>query len=409
MMKKIIIASLCVLFSVGTFAQNPDQQELKPNESYLVGSLKDNWFFSVGVGAQTYLGENYTTGSLLGHISPAFDIAIGKWFTPVMGVRAQLSGFNARGYNDLSSPYVSGNPNDDGTYEMGFGYFNLHADFLFNLSAQLGRYNNERCYELIPFAGFGWAALLNDGIADNELAFSAGIINQFRVNDRLDINLELKGMLVNQRFDGTTGGFPLEGALGLTAGISYKFGGATEFVCCAPVETPIVEKAVSEQVVPINNADDQAKIDQLNKALAEQQKRTNDANNSLNQEKQKANKLQQEIDALKKQKANQEECSVGLKVFFGIGKATLDELNDSNLEYFANNIKHSNKRYSITGYADSKTGNKGVNEKLANKRAQYVYNQLTEKYGINKDLLTISSAVVDPKGNPALVRMAEVK
>ena len=108
--------------------------------------------------------------------------------------------------------------------------FNLHADFLFNLSAQLGRYNNERCYELIPFAGFGWAALLNDGIADNELAFSAGIINQFRVNDRLDINLELKGMLVNQRFDGTTGGFPLEGALGLTAGISYKFGGATEFV-----------------------------------------------------------------------------------------------------------------------------------------------------------------------------------
>ena len=31
-----------------------------------------------------------------------------------MGVRAQLSGFNARGYNDLSSPYVSGNPNDDG-------------------------------------------------------------------------------------------------------------------------------------------------------------------------------------------------------------------------------------------------------------------------------------------------------
>ena len=87
---------------------------------------------------------------------------------------------------------------------------------------------------------------------------------------------------------------------------------------------------------------------------------------------------------------------------WNLEKATLDELNDSNLEYFANNIKHSNKKYSITGYADSKTGNKGVNEKLANKRAQYVYNQLTEKYGINKDLLTISSAVVDPKGKSSI-------
>jgi hypothetical protein len=70
-------------------------------------------------------------------------------------------------------------------------------------------------------------------------------------------------------------------------------------------------------------------------------------------------------------------------------------MNAANLEYFANNIKNSNKKYSIKGYADSTTGKKKVNEKLASKRAQNVYNLLVEKYGINKDLLSIDSQVID--------------
>ncbi len=413
-MKKIIITSLFILVSVFSFAQEAEKQELKPNESYLVGSLKDNWFFSVGVGAQTYLGENYSTGSFFGHISPAFDIAVGKWFTPVMGTRLQLTGFNARGYNSLQSPYVSGNPNDDGTYEMGFGYFNLHADFLFNISAQLGKYNEKRCYELIPFAGFGWAAVLDDGIADNEFAFSAGLINQFRVNEKLDINLELKGMLVNQRFDGTVGGFPLEGTIGLTAGISYKFGKETEFKAgITPDVIAEVEKKAAQKESELQNQNDA-----LKNSAAEQQRKANDLNKALEQEKQKNAQLQKENNDLKNNKntsstnnnAQQGECKVGLKVFFEIGKTTLNDMNSANLEYFANNIKNSNKKYSIKGYADSTTGKKKVNEKLASKRAQNVYKLLVEKYGINKDLLSIDSQVVDPNGVDAkFVRMAEIK
>ncbi|MBP1644474.1 MAG: outer membrane protein and related peptidoglycan-associated protein [Bacteroidetes bacterium] len=419
-MKKIIITSLFILVSAFSFAQEAEKQELKPNESYLVGSLKDNWFFSLGVGAQTYLGENYSTGSFFGHISPAFDIAAGKWFTPVMGTRLQLSGFNARGYNSLQSPYVSGNPNDDGTYEMNFNYLNVHADFLFNLTAQLFRYNENRCYELIPFAGFGWAGILKDGISENELAFSAGLINQFRVNDKLDINLELKGMLVNQRFDGTVGGRVLEGTIGLTAGITYKFGKETEFKAgITPDVIAEVEKKSAQKESELQNQNDA-----LKNSATDLQRKSNDLSKALEQEKQKNAKLQKEIEELKNRPQTtstptQTPASTpkevkadftGIKVFFEIGKTTLDDKNFANLENVAKCIKDSKRKVTITGYADSSTGKMSVNKKLALKRAQNIYNILVEKYGVNKDLLSVESSVVDPKGlAPEMMRMVEIK
>lgn len=100
----------------------------------------------------------------------------------------------------------------------------------------------------------------------------------------------------------------------------------------------------------------------------------------------------------------------GVKVFYEIGKTTLDDKNSANLENVAKCIKDAKRKVTITGYADSSTGKLSVNKKLALKRAQNVYNILVEKYGVNKDMLSIESSVVDPKGlAPEMMRMAEIK
>ena len=405
MMKKIIIASLCILFSVGTFAQKTEKQELTPNKEYKVGGFGDNWFLSIGVGVQTYFSEYYTAGSVVDHFSPAIDISLGKWLTPSMGVRGQLSGLNLRGYNMLNTPYVDASNMEDGAYKMNFKYFNLHADFLLNLHSRFARYNTKRCYELIPFVGMGWFGVLRDGgLADNEFAANAGIINQFRINDRLDFDVELKAIIARSAIDGNPAkriNVPASATIGLT----YKIGSSTEFHACEYSQTPIIEKTEIVQ----NNAEEQAKIDHLNKSLAEQQRLNNDANKALLKEKQKVNELQEEVDALKNQTVPKVSTKIAVKVYFEIGQAKLDKLNEANLEYFADLIKNSNNQYAITGYADSNTGSKSVNEALANKRAEYVYKQLTEKYGINKNLLSIKSDVVGGSTNPELVRMAEIK
>lgn len=97
------------------------------------------------------------------------------------------------------------------------------------------------------------------------------------------------------------------------------------------------------------------------------------------------------------------------RVFYTIGKTTLDEFNSANLEYIADMVKKSNRKFVIKGYADKTTGKLSVNQKIANKRAQNVYNLLTEKYGVSKDILSIESYVINPTGNPGMVRMAEIK
>ncbi|MFV0599579.1 MAG: OmpA family protein [Bacteroidales bacterium] len=412
-MKKIIIASLFMLVSVFSFAQEAEKQDLKPTKDYLVGSFADNWFISAGVGFQTYLSEYYTAGSIIDHFSPALNVGVGKWFTPVMGVRAQFSGINARGYNLLSTPYIDANEMEDGAYKMNFYYMNLHADFLFNIHSQFYRYNPERKYELIPFVGMGWFSTLKDGIADNEFAANIGIINQFRINDRLDLDVELKAAVLRSAIDGNPAKrFNVPASA--TVGISYKFGKETEF---KQGITPDIIAEV-EKKAALKESELQNQNDALKNSAADQQRKANDLNKALEQEKQKNAQLQKENNDLKNNKntsstnnnAQQGECKVGLKVFFEIGKTTLDDMNAANLEYFANNIKNSNKKYSIKGYADSTTGKKKVNEKLASKRAQNVYNLLVEKYGINKDLLSIDSQVIDPKGVDAkFVRMAEIK
>ena len=45
----------------------------------------------------------------------------------------------------------------------------------------------------------------------------------------------------------------------------------------------------------------------------------------------------------------------------------------------------------VTGFADNGTGNREINLRLAKQRAEAVAKQLTEKYGISRDRLTVSS------------------
>jgi outer membrane protein OmpA-like peptidoglycan-associated protein len=417
-MKKIIIASLVMLVSVFSFAQEEvAKPELKPNRTYLVGGFGDNWFISAGVGGQVYFRGGLSKGSLFSdHLTPAFDIAIGKWFSPIMGVRLQASGFNAKGLVSTQTDYTSGTNDVDGMYKFGFGYFNLHGDFLFNLHSQFWRYNENRCYEMIPFLGFGLASTLKEGeLHDMEFAASIGIINQFRLSPRWDANLELKAMIVNPRFDGVSvANQYLEGTAGITAGVSYKFGKEKEFKEGITPETLAeVENKAAQRENELQNENNN-----LKNSASDQQRRNDELNKALEQERQKNAMLQKENEDLKNRPqgttastaATQGTSAKGVKVFYEIGKTTLDDFNSANLEYLADMIKSSNRKYTITGYADSSTGSQSINEKLANKRAVNVYNLLVDTYGVNKDLLSIESSVVDPEGlAPEMVRMAEVK
>lgn len=156
----------------------------------ITNSFWSNWFFSIGGGAEATFGDNDKAGSFGKRISPTLNFAIGKWFTPGLGVRLQYSGLQARGYTyDAGADYVKGTQMDDGYYKQRFDYMNLHGDVMFNLNALFGGYNQHRVYEIIPYVGAGFTHNYTKPHRE-ALSVNAGIINRFRISNAIDINLE---------------------------------------------------------------------------------------------------------------------------------------------------------------------------------------------------------------------------
>ena len=77
----------------------PAQEKENAAKSYRVETNRfgANWFISGGVGAQMYFGDNDGKADFGKRLAPALDIAVGKWFTPGIGLRVAYNGLRAKG------------------------------------------------------------------------------------------------------------------------------------------------------------------------------------------------------------------------------------------------------------------------------------------------------------------------
>lgn len=362
-MKKILLVAALATFSLNAFAQGGARGPFLTNRAF------DNWFFSAGGGVNVYYGESDKIAKFSTRMAPALDLSLGKWFTPAVGARLQYSGLKAKGIsNTASAPFVSGNRNSAGYYPERFNVTFLHADFLWNLSSALGGYKAHRRLEFIPFAGFGGAFASANGRKDRELALAAGLINKFRVSNALDLNLELRGMLVNQRFDGTSGGRRGEGMATATLGLTYKFrhrGFEVPEVVAAADYTPYNDRIRS---LESDLSAARARIDQYARDLNAARNATPPAAPA----------------------ARTEFIIPQMAVFFRIGRATLTEQEKINIGYIAEVLKKmpADRKFRLVGNADSATGSARRNQLLSEQRAKAVYDALVAA-GVNPSQLQI--------------------
>lgn len=347
-----------------------------------------NWFFSIGGGASATLGDNDEAGSFGKRISPTLNIAVGKWFTPGLGLRLQYSGLQARGYTyDAGADYVRGTQMKDGYYKQRFDYMNLHGDVMFNLNALFGGYNRYRVYEIIPYVGAGFTHNYTKPRRE-ALSVNAGIINRFRISNAIDINLELSAMGVEDKFDGEVGGsHGYDGVLSATVGLTYRFP-ARGFRRPMSQLVSQAELAVMQERL----ADLGAANRQLQNALVAAQ-----------------NRPVKEV--VKEEIILAEPDITPRTVFFNIGSAEVSPREAMNLSYLADRMKQfPNATYTVNGYADSATGTPAFNKELSLKRAQAVVDVLVKQYGISAYRLKADAGGgVDKFGQPILNRVVLVK
>ena len=111
MMKKSLFAALLLAAASPVLAQseqttrNGEETVEYSNDKYKVetNGFWSNWFITAGAGPQVMFSDHDKQMGFGERISPAVDIAVGKWFTPGMGLRLMYSGVSLKGATQNSS------------------------------------------------------------------------------------------------------------------------------------------------------------------------------------------------------------------------------------------------------------------------------------------------------------------
>ena len=350
-MKKFLIMLAIAGVSLTSMAQETETTTEK--YSVATNSFWSNWFVQGGVQWTAFYsslehGFDTSNNPLKSFRSnPQASVAIGKWFTPGLGLRTKVSG-------------IWGKANGDS-----FKYWNAQEQVLFNLSNMFCGYNPKRVYNCIPFAGAGFARNMSSDMY--AMGMSIGLLNEFNINKRVAINLELGWNRLENDFysEGHANNGPrgwdshdnyLYAELGLTLNI-----GKTGWAKVPDVDAM---KALS-----------QSQIDALNAQLADS-KSENERLKAMLNEKPKEVAMPESIKQF---------ITTPVSVFFNIGKTDVANPKDLvNVEALAKYAKTNNSKIMVTGFADSATGTPQINQKLSVKRAEIVKGELI-KMGVNAD------------------------
>ena len=368
-MKGLLTASLA-LVAAGVMAQengNRDEQNRVVRGPYETNRFFDNIFIGVAGGVNIYHGENDSYGKFGKRLAPALDVNVGKWFTPSVGARIGYSGINAKGWTSGQTVYAKDVFDKKANiYNEKFGVSDLHTDFLWNFSNAVSGYKETRTWNFVPFFGAGWARSYGNGAYNNEFAMSIGLLNNIRLCNLLDLTLEARHMFVNQRFDGVSRGSKGEGMTSVTMGLTFKLNRRNFKRAAAPVDvTPYLSRIKA--------------LESDNTTLAGKNKTLADENTALR------NRKPETVTVAGESKVS----ATPVALFFQIGKATLDKKELTNLDFYVKNALQAdrNKTFTLYGGADKATGTAAFNQKLSEKRMQYVYDLLVNKYGISKNRL----------------------
>ena len=360
-----ILAAASFLFSLNAYAQEDANRGANGEVvrgPYVTNGAFDNTFISLGAGANSVLERSFG----LGKFGLATDVTLGKWFSPTIGVRA--------GWHGLNVTSKSGELNKS-------PYHYLHGDLLWNLSNAIGGYKETRIWNFIPYVGGGLTMIKHHDLKvyDQEFAGGAGILNSFRLGERVNLNLDL-GVILSRAAAYNMNGFVGRyiGLPSATLGLQFNLG-RTGFDRLSSVMPVIVPLPFTEG--QYNALKD--KVAALEKENAQLKNKIADLENQLAPFK---NLVDGQTYLFKNGRFTAVEAKVAspATVYFDLGSAKVSDREKAHLEFFANNVVDNATKLLLTGSADKQTGTSKGNQKLSEQRVDAV-KALLGKLGANTD------------------------
>ncbi|MDR2791657.1 MAG: OmpA family protein [Tannerellaceae bacterium] len=346
---------------------------------FLHNKAGDNWFVSLAGGVNLFYGDRSMEAGLLNQYSIIPQLSFGKWFNPYLAFRVQALGGQVVSPLDLEGEYTQG-----GTFAA------AHADILLDVTNLWAPYNEKRLFRLIPWLGLGYTQrfrvaapegfdpqiVRNDGYAitisdDGEFprsespTLNAGILTAFRLTQRLDLNVEVQGSLMNETFNRMAGKQLSDALIQGTVGLTWEFG-----------------KPTFQVLEPKDYA---------------QLKDMNDRINTLREEN---NDLRNDNKELRKRPVSCPECPPAAAqpttykgadqvIYFRFNNSVVESNQHTALFTLAEFVTKHNTAITVTGFADRKTGSAKYNTLLSEKRAKAVADILADKFSVPRSLITV--------------------
>ena len=347
--KNILLSGVVAMGCISASAQEADKT---------VNVFNPHWYVQAQVGGQYTLGE-ISFDKLL---SPNAQLGLGYNFNKVVGARLSLNTWQSK----------AGLKVQNTTYKWKWNYVAPMVDATFNLSNLFCGFDPNRVVDFGVFGGIGaniaWG---NDEAADAQKAILAnktvsnatsvgvhapleylwdgskahfaarlGANVDFRVSEKVKIGVELSANTLSDRFNSKKAGNPdwyfnaLVGAK-IALGKTYT----TKVVPAPKPVEKIIERIIEKPVV--------APVKEEVKEVAEENFRRD--------------------------------------IFFTIGNSTIAKSQRNKISEIVTYMQENpDAKITLTGYADKGTGSAAINDKIAARRAQTVYNTLAAK-GVAKN------------------------
>jgi outer membrane protein OmpA-like peptidoglycan-associated protein len=367
MKKSALLAAVCALF-IGSSAVAQQNQEVTyvedASQGLLLNDFKSNWFITGEVGASVYGSPLDQHRALIDRITPTAGIYVGKWFSPVFGARIGGSWMQSKGLATVNTPYIPyGTVN--GYYKQKFNHFGPFVDMMLNLTNWWCGYNSTRVYNASVYAGLGgFFTVAKDSngdwsnAKDNVLSIRAGILNQFRISNRVQLSLDLRWNGLDNHKDKQGNSWnETANQYSVLLGFTYNFGKKTTW--SAPV-VPVCPEAEN--------------CDALRARLASAEGRIADLENQLR-------------DCLNRPTQTVAEKAPLATIYYPINSYKLTNKDVNVLQAVSEVMKSdTSKNYVLTGWADNYTGTDQINQRLRQNRVDGVQKQLV-KFGVNANQL----------------------
>ena len=357
MIKRSILGLACAMF-IGTAAFAQGNQEVQyvsdPSQGYLFNRFSSNWFVTAEGGVSLFMSDFDQHNDLSKRFAPAASIYVGKWFSPIIGLRL---GGNYVGAKTLSKvnvyPYTSGLV--DGKYYKQYqNEFGAVGDVLINLTNWWCGYRPGRIYNSSVYFGAGayWtvAQVGKDYAWENAHNFNtslrAGWINAFNVCDNVQLFLDIR----YSTFEAPQKRVVIEkqtaGDLQAYIGVTYNFNKTTWDAPVVPVCPEVPDCSAIEARLQAANA----RIADLERQLS---------------------------DCLNRPVEKPVVCPKTLAtIYYPINKSSLSTRANNVLRAVASVMKETGKTYTLTGWADNYTGTESYNDRLRHARVEGVKRQL---------------------------------